>query len=136
MMRDAAALHPDLTPEERTRLLIEGVDHFNAARFFEAHEVWEEVWRSTTPEPRQLLQGLIQIAVAMVHHRDRGRPAVARRVLAKGWRRVEPYRPSALGIDLEDLGRRVESWNGWLEHAAGEAPDLPRLLVARPAELR
>ena len=43
----ATALHPDLAPEERRRLLLEGVDHFNAARFFEAHEVWEEVWRST-----------------------------------------------------------------------------------------
>jgi predicted metal-dependent hydrolase len=141
MMRDAAALHPDLTPEERRRLLIEGVDHFNAGRFFDAHEVWEEVWRSQTPEPKPLLQGLIQIAVAMVHHRDRGRPAVARRVLAKGWRRVEPYLPSALGIDLESLRRSVESWSVWLGETAenpgvSAPPDLPRLLVPRPSELR
>ena len=135
-MRDAAALHPDLTPEERRGLLLEGVEHFNAARFFEAHEVWEEVWRSQTPEPKQLLQGLIQIAVAMVHHRDRGRPAVARRVLAKGRRRVEPYRPSALGLDLEDLLASVETWNAWLERGTGAAPSLPRLLVPRPSELR
>ena len=136
MMRDAAALHPDLTPEERRRLLAEGVDHFNAGRFFEAHEVWEEVWRSKTPEPRQLLQGLIQIAVAMVHHRDRGRPAVARRVLAKGWRRVEPHRPSALGLDLESLAESVESWSRWLEHTTGAPPPLPRLLVMHPSSLR
>ena len=135
-MRDAAALHPELSPEERRRLLIEGVDHFNAERFFEAHEVWEEVWRSTTPEPRQLLQGLIQIAVAMLHHRDRGRPAVARRVLAKGRRRVEPYRPSALGLDLESLLSGVETWSRWLERAAGDAPRYPRLLVSHPPELR
>ena len=136
MMRDAAALHPDLTPEERRRLLVEGVDHFNGARFFEAHEVWEEVWRSKTPEPKQLLQGLIQVAVAMVHHRDRGRPAVARRVLAKGRRRIEPYRPSALGLDLEELLSSVEDWNVWLEHADAEAPPLPRLRLAHPSDLR
>lgn len=135
-MRDSAALHPDLTPEERRRLLLEGVEHFNAGRFFEAHEVWEEVWRSTTPEPRQLLQGLIQIAVAMVHHRDRGRPAVARRVLAKGWRRVDPHRPSALGLDLDSLGRSVESWSRWLARATGEPPPLPRLIVSTPLLLR
>src|SRR6185503_690713 len=78
-----SALHPELEPEERRLLLLRGVELFNAARFYEAHEVWEEVWRSTTPEPKDLLQGLIQVAVGMVHHRDRGRPAVARRVLAK-----------------------------------------------------
>ena len=136
MMRDAAALHPDHTPEERRRLLIEGLEHFNAERFFEAHETWEEVWRSRTPEPRQLLQGLIQIAVAMVHQRDRGRPAVARRVLAKGWRRVDPYRPRALGLDLEILAGSVESWSRWLEHAAGDPPPLPRLVVSDPSSLR
>ena len=82
--------------------------------------MWEEVWRSTTPEPKELLQGLIQVAVGMVHHRDRGRPAVARRVLAKGRRRVEPYAPAALGLDLDALLASVDGWSRWLEHHAGE----------------
>ncbi len=131
-----SALHPDLEPEERRRLLHRGVELFNEARFYEAHEVWEEVWRSTTPEPRDLLQGLIQVAVAMVHQRDRGRPAVARRVLAKGRRRVEPYRPVRLGLDLEDLLGAVDQWSRWLESCAGDPPALPRLRLAQPAELR
>jgi hypothetical protein len=130
------ALHPDLAPEERRRLLLAGVDHFNAGRFFEAHEVWEEVWRSTEPEPKELLQGLIQVAVGMVHHRDRGRPAVACRVLAKGRRRIEPHAPMALGLDLAALLDSVDGWSRWLEHRDGEAPPLPRLRVAQPAELR
>jgi predicted metal-dependent hydrolase len=131
-----AALHPDLAPEARRELLHDGVEHFNAGRFFEAHETLEEVWRSTTPEPKDLLQGLIQVAVAMVHWRDRGRPAVARRVLAKGRRRIEPYLPAALGIDLEALLANVERWNRWLEQREGDAPPAPRILVARPGELR
>jgi hypothetical protein len=72
----------------------------------------------------------------MVHYRDRGRPAVARRVLAKGRRRIEPFRPAALGIDLEGLLASVERWSRWLEYHDGDAPPLPRLVVARPAELR
>jgi predicted metal-dependent hydrolase len=131
-----AVLHPDLDPEDRRRLLHEGVELFNAARFFEAHEVWEEVWRSTTPEPKELLQGLIQVAVAMVHHRDRARPAVARRVLAKGRRRVAPYAPAALGLDLGALLETVDRWSRWLESQTGEAPPLPTLRVAAPGELR
>jgi predicted metal-dependent hydrolase len=131
-----ADLHPDLAPATRRHLLLEGVDHFNAGRFFEAHEVLEEVWRSTTPEPKDLLQGLIQVAVGMVHYRDRGRPAVARRVLDKGRRRIEPFRPAALGIDLEALVASVDRWSGWLEHRDGDAPPVPRLAVTRPADLR
>jgi predicted metal-dependent hydrolase len=130
------ALHPDLDPVERRRLLLSGVDLFNGGRFFEAHEAWEEVWRSTTPEPKQLLQGLIQIAVAMVHHRDRGRPEVARRVLAKARRRVEPSAPAALGLDLAELLRSVASWDAWLATRAGAAPPLPRVRILDPAAVR
>jgi predicted metal-dependent hydrolase len=131
-----AELHPDLEPEERRHLLHHGVDLFNAARFFEAHEAWEEVWRSTTPDPKTLLQGLIQVAVAMVHHLDRGRPEVARRVLAKARRRIAPYAPAALGLDLVELLAIVDRWDRWLAERAGGAPALPTLRVRRPAELR
>jgi predicted metal-dependent hydrolase len=57
-----ADLHPDLDPAERRRLVRLGVDLFNRGDFFEAHEVLEEVWRSTRPEPRDLFQELIQVA--------------------------------------------------------------------------
>lgn len=132
----SVALHPDLVPEERRRLLREGIDLFNSARFYQAHEAWETVWRSTTPDPKELLQGLIQVAVAMVHHLDRGRPAVARRVLAKGRRRIEPFAPAALGLDLRQLLASVDRWDGWLTHRDGEPPPLPRVRIARPSDLR
>jgi predicted metal-dependent hydrolase len=131
-----AALHPDLAPEERRRLLIEGVELFNAARFFEAHETWETVWRSTTPEPKDLLQGLIQVAVAMVHQVERNRPAVARRVLGKARRRIAPFAPRALGLDLERLLRDLDRWDEWLLGRAGSAPRLPGLRVTDPSALR
>jgi predicted metal-dependent hydrolase len=131
-----AALHPDLPPEERRRLLVEGLELFDQGRFFEAHEAWETVWRSTTPQPKDLIQGLIQVAVAMVHLRDRGRPAVARRVLTKARRRIVPYAPAALGLDLAELLDDLDRWDGWLVRCAGSSPPLPRIRVAVPAELR
>ena len=132
----SVVLRPDLAPEERRRLLLEGIDFFNAARFYEAHEAWETVWRSTTPEPKELLQGLIQVAVAMVHHRDRGRPAVARRVLAKGRRRIAAFTPATLGIDLGELLASVDRWERWLIDRDGGSPPLPRVRVSRPSDLR
>ncbi len=121
------ALHPELTPEERLGLLCAGVDHFNAGRFFAAHEAWEEIWRSTTPEPRELFRGLIQVAVGLYHFVERGNPGPARRVLARGLARIEPYPQGTEGLDLEGLCASARAWREWLAAPAGEPPPLPVL---------
>ena len=118
-------LHPNLTAEERERLFREGIALFNAGRFYEAHEAWEEIWRSTTPEPKDLFQGLIQIAAALHQFLDLHRTEAPRRTLAKARRRLEPYLLSELGIDVEALLRRVAEWDDWLEHRQGKRPRLP-----------
>jgi predicted metal-dependent hydrolase len=121
-------LHPDLTAEERERLFREGLELFNQGKFFESHEAWEEIWRSTTPEPRDLFQGLVQVAAAMHQFLGLKRDQAPRRTLAKARRRLEPFVPAALGIDVEDLLRRVGEWESWLEHRTGETPPLPVLI--------
>jgi hypothetical protein len=120
-------LHPDLSPDERSRRFQEGIDLFNQGRFFAAHEAWEEIWRSTTPEPRDLFQGLIQIAAALHQFLDLHRTEAPRRTLAKARRRLEPYLPAALGIDISDLLEQVGRWDAWLIHREGNPPSLPTL---------
>lgn len=115
-------LHPDLTDLEKADLLQEGIAHFNAGRFFEAHEPWEEVWRSTNPEPRDLYQGLVQVAAGLHIWLARGKPAPAARVLGRGVRRLRSFQPSALGIDIATLVAALEPWRSWLEECAGPAP--------------
>jgi hypothetical protein len=123
----ARALHPDLSPEERERLFREGIDLFNRGRFFAAHEAWEEIWRSTTPEPKDLFQGLIQVAAALHQHLDLQRTQGPRRTLAKARRNLEPFAPAALGIDVADLLAQVGRWEGWMEGREGTAPSPPAL---------
>lgn len=121
-------LHPELTRAQRDALVDEGIACFNAGRFFDAHEAWEEVWRSTTPEPAELWRGLIQVAVGLYHHLDRGNPAPARRVLARGLRRVEAYPQGTEGLDLDRLCREAREWEEWLGKAeAGDAEEPPPL---------
>ncbi|HEV2851770.1 MAG TPA: DUF309 domain-containing protein [Thermoanaerobaculia bacterium] len=126
-------LHPDLTAEERARLFREGIELFNHGRFFESHEAWEEIWRSTTPEPRDLFQGLIQVAAALHQFLALKRKEAPQRTLAKARGRLEPFAPTALGIDLSDLLRQVEAWQSWLEHRSGEPPPVPVLRESRTA---
>ena len=122
-------LHPVLAAGERRRLLREGIEQLHRGDFFAAHETWEEVWRSTTPEPKTLLQGLIQVAAALhqIHglHRREG----PRGTLAKARRNLEPYAPVALGLDIEGLLRSVAAWQDWLESREGEEPPWPRVRV-------
>ena len=46
----------------------EGVDLFNQERFWEAHEVLEEIWHPATGVDRDTIQGLILTAAALVHY--------------------------------------------------------------------
>jgi hypothetical protein len=121
-------LHPVLTPDERRRLVRQGVDCFNRGEFFDAHEVWEEVWRSNLPEPRTLLQGLIQVAAGMHQILELHRKVGPRNTLAKAAAHLEPYSPAALGLDVEGVLCSVSRWREWLE-SGGERPPTPELRV-------
>jgi predicted metal-dependent hydrolase len=120
-------LHPDLSPDERERRFREGIDHFNGGRFFAAHEAWEEIWRSTSPEPKDLFQGLIQTAAALHQFLDLHRLEGPRRTLAKARRRLEPYAPAALGLDIPDLLRQIGLWESWLIDREAAPPPAPTL---------
>ena len=129
-------LHPELSPADRRRLLRLGVERFNRGEFFAAHEAFEEIWRSTRPEPRDLFQGLVQVAAGLHHGLDRGKPEPARRVMARGRRRLEPLGPAACGLDLASLLAVVEAWERWFAEAGDRPPKLPALAVLDPRMLR
>ena len=85
-----------------------GVELFNQRRFFECHEVWEELWKPSAGETRRLYQGLIQAAAALYHAR-RGNRAGALAVWSKAEAKLElsPERHRGLSIatlraDLKD----------------------------------
>lgn len=44
-----------------------GIVLFNQQDFFEAHEVWEDLWAESTGDERRFYQGLIQAAVGLCH---------------------------------------------------------------------
>ena len=81
-------------------LYLKGVAYFNACEFFEAHEVWEELWKNYSGEMRLFYKGLIQAAVAL-HHFGNGNIRGARKLYHSTRSYLEPYRPWHEGIDLE-----------------------------------
>lgn len=122
-------LHPTLSAEERRHLFLAGIELFNRGRFFESHEAWEEIWRSTTPEPRDLFQGLIQVAAAMHQFLDLKRDQAPLKTLAKARVRLEPFAPISHGLALMELLETVGEWQSWLERRDGDPPAVPSLRV-------
>ena len=64
---------------EYSPLYQQGIEYFNECEFFEAHEVWEDLWSEDHSESRTFYQGLIQAAVAL-HHFGNGNTRGARKL--------------------------------------------------------
>ena len=87
--------------------LLRGVDEFNAARFFRAHEMWEELWLETVGPEKRLLQGLVQIAAGYAKV-ESGLCSGALKLLSRGLGLVSEYLPGFSGLLLESFVVAVE----------------------------
>ena len=71
-------------------LLQDGINFFNSGAYFEAHEAWEDLWRSAGGPLRLFYQGLVQAAVGL-HHLGRGNRNGATAQLRKSLSKLEQY---------------------------------------------
>ena len=69
-------------PREKLEVLREGISLFNEERFWECHEVLEQIWHPARGVERSTIQGLILTAAALVHH-QKGEDDVCLRMLRK-----------------------------------------------------
>lgn len=110
-----------------------GLDLFNRAHFFDAHEVLEDVWRSIPrdqPSRRHLrlhFQGMVQLAVAF-HHESKGNLEGARSVLERATRNLKGGDSSFPDLDLDRLRAELAPWQRYLEDSTGtlNGPGQPR----------
>jgi uncharacterized protein len=105
----------------------EGVELFNRAAFFEAHEALEDVWRAAPQPEKKFLQGLIQVAVAL-HHHGNGNLAGARSVLRRAFRNLSLYPEGFGGIHSAGLLHSISDWQRCLDEGTS-VPALPRIVV-------
>jgi len=112
---------------EKDRLFQKGLEAFNSARFFDAHEHWEEVWLETPNPERMFLQGLIQVAAAF-HHYSKTNSRGTRNLLHAGLHKLDSFPEEHWGLALEPLRAAVRLWLAELD--AGENPEhtkIPRI---------
>jgi predicted metal-dependent hydrolase len=103
-----------------------GVELFNRADFFDAHEALEDVWRAAPEPDKKFLQGLIQVAVALYHHGN-GNVIGARSVLRRGFRNLSRYPEGFGGIHLAGLLNSISDWQRALDEGT-PVPALPKIV--------
>jgi predicted metal-dependent hydrolase len=103
--------------------LAEGINLFNAQRYFEAHEVWEDLWREEAGDLRLFYQGLIQAAVGL-HHLSRGNVRGGRSQLTKSLAKLDRYPSHSAGVDL---GKLRGDLRGLLDDPSGVLINKPRI---------
>jgi predicted metal-dependent hydrolase len=87
--------------------LAKALQEFNSWRFYDCHETLEDVWREAGGKGcgggyAGFYQGLIKVAAGF-HHILRGNHHGAVSLLTGAFRLLEPYRPQALGVNVERL---------------------------------
>jgi len=92
--------------QEKDRLYQNGLEAFNAAHFYEAHELWEEVWLATPNPDKMFLQGLIQVAAAF-HHYSRANLRGTRNLLQAGLLKLDRFPEVHGGLKIEALREAV-----------------------------
>ena len=127
-MDDVSASRDDDAPEPSDQALSsQGVAHWNAGDFWEAHESWEHLWHRLYEDEKRFVQGLIQYAAALFHY-DRGFFASGfERLMASATEKTSGYEGRTFGIDWDQLRRDLDPWIAYgREVAAGASfPEAP-----------
>jgi predicted metal-dependent hydrolase len=131
----------DTARQDYDPLYLQGIAYFNACEFFEAHEVWEELWKDYSGELRLFYKGLIQAAVAL-HHFGNGNIRGARKVYRSSRGYLEQYRPVCVGLDVDQFLAQFDACFAEVAASEVEFPEIeinpeliPEISLDPPAEL-
>lgn len=98
--------YDDLPLEENHRLARE---HFNAGRFFPAHEAWETTWKQARDtDDAEFFKGLSQLGAGYVHLL-RGNAHGAHRLLTRASGRIRAYPVGHHGIDTATVADAADA---------------------------
>ena len=97
---------------------LKAIDEFNRRDYFQAHDSLEDLWMPETGPSRPFYQGLIQIAVGLLHT-QRGNYKGAVSLLSQGIEKIRTFPSPYLGINSTALAEQTQTFLEPLE-ALGE----------------
>jgi predicted metal-dependent hydrolase len=120
----------------RGAAFLRGVEQFNRAKFFDAHETWEALWLRASGQDRVFLQATIQLAAAF-HHWGCGNSRGSLSLLRRGLDKLGRFPHSYWGIRVDRLREQAERWALALgdDAANGQLP-LPKIELESAPPIR
>ena len=91
-----------------------GVKLFNSCQWYKSHDIFEEIWHETSGPERQVLQGILQVAVAQVHL-ENGNINGATILYGEALGRLKRYRLDNLRLDVDNLCKCVNKRLNFLQ---------------------
>jgi uncharacterized protein len=95
-----------LNPTEYDARYLAGIMFFNDRDFFQAHEVWEDLWADTQGADHHFYQGLIQAAVGL-HHFSNGNVRGAVKLFHSSLAYMRPYPSPHVGINVNEFWEQM-----------------------------
>ena len=83
------------------------VSLFNSQKWYEAHDLFEEIWHETIGPERKTIQAILQIAVAQLHI-DRGNIKGATILYGEALGRLKDSLEYSVGFDIDNLISTVD----------------------------
>ena len=99
-----------MSKEEKFRieeLFNNGLREYELMDYFEAHEIWEELWSDYYLEDRKFIQALIQLSVSFVHIGN-GNLIGAKNLLKKSKNKFLEFSGIHRGINIKKLIKQIE----------------------------
>ena len=93
---------------EKEEAIQKGVSYFNDERFWEAHEVLEGVWKNCYEGEKDLVQGIILIAAALVHY-QKDEDSICLSILGRAQDKLARSSGMYSGINVDAVRKKLHS---------------------------
>ena len=91
---------------EKDQLVKDGISYFNNERFWECHEALEGAWKQSNGEEKELIQGLILVAAALVHY-QKAEDGICLSVLGRALEKLNDKSGQYCRINVDDVKQKV-----------------------------
>ena len=85
-----------------------GIDYFNYERFWECHEVLEGAWKKSEGKEKELIQGIILVAAALVHY-QKNENEICLSIFNRALEKIGSAKGKYHKIDVDALRDKVSS---------------------------
>ncbi len=84
----------------------DGIFYFNNERFWEAHEAWEGVWKKCSGREKEVIQGIILVAVAFAHS-QKNDDSIGIGMFGRALEKIGDFSELYYNVDVQRIKKKI-----------------------------